>query len=159
MHTWENALSLLTWMLAYSYVPGISSMEHDLHITNHELSLLGIAVYSLGFSLPPMVLAPFSEVGRLDNMIEASRLTSSLFQVYGRNSLYLITHFAYTMLFIGTGYARNISTVIVLRFLSGAFGSTGSTMVGGTIAGGCTSSLPGCRRHYRSLASFRHVVI
>lgn len=55
-------------------------------------------------------------------------------QVFGRNPIYLVSHLLYTILFIGTGYARNISTVIVLRFLSGAFGSTGSTMVGGTIA-------------------------
>jgi MFS family permease len=62
------------------------------------------------------------------------------------------------MLFIGTGFAQNISAVIVLRFLSGAFGSTGSTMVGGTIAGMCHSSLQECR-HCRSLTSHRHVVL
>ena len=30
--------------------------------------------------------------------------------------------------------AKNIETVIVARFLQGAFGSTGATMVGGTIS-------------------------
>lgn len=30
--------------------------------------------------------------------------------------------------------APNIQTVIVARFLSGSFGSTGATLVGGTIA-------------------------
>jgi MFS family permease len=90
-------------------------MEIDINNTNHELSLLGISIYALGFGLPPLMLAPFSEV-------------------FGRNPIYLVSHLLYTILFIGTGFAQNISTVIVLRFLQGAFGSTGSTMVGGTIA-------------------------
>ena len=100
---------------ASAYVPGIPSMERDLNITNHELSMLGIAVYPLGFALPPLVLAPLSEV-------------------FGRNPMYLVCHLCYTVLFIGLGFANNTATVIILRFLQGAFGSTGSTMVGGTIA-------------------------
>ncbi|UZJ54056.1 hypothetical protein CBS101457_003376 [Exobasidium rhododendri] len=100
---------------AGAYVPGIPSMEADLNNTNHELSLLGISIYALGFGLPPLVLAPLSEV-------------------FGRNPIYLVSHLLYTVLFIGVGFARNMPTVIILRFLSGAFGSTGSTMVGGTIA-------------------------
>ncbi|ETS64313.1 hypothetical protein PaG_01157 [Moesziomyces aphidis] len=100
---------------ASAYVPGIPSMERDLGITNHELSLLGIAVYPLGFALPPLVLAPLSEV-------------------FGRNPMYLVCHLCYTILFVGLGFAKNLPTVIILRFLQGGFGSTGSTMVGGTIA-------------------------
>ena len=100
---------------ASAYVPGIPSMERDLNITNHELSLLGIAVYPLGFSLPPLVLAPLSEV-------------------FGRNPMYLVCHLCYTVLFVGLGLAKNTPTMIVLRFLQGAFGSTGSTMVGGSIS-------------------------
>lgn len=37
-------------------------MEQDLHLTNHEVSLLGISLYALGFGIPPLILAPFSEV-------------------------------------------------------------------------------------------------
>ncbi len=48
--------------------------------------------------------------------------------------MYLVCHLCYTVLFVGLGQANNISTVIILRFLQGAFGSTGSTMVGGTIS-------------------------
>ncbi|CDS00158.1 related to multidrug resistant protein [Sporisorium scitamineum] len=100
---------------ASAYVPGIPSMERDLSITNHELSLLGIAIYPLGFALPPLVLAPLSEV-------------------FGRNPMYLVCHLCYTVLFVGLGRAENTATVIILRFLQGGFGSTGSTMVGGTIS-------------------------
>nr|CDI56200.1 related to multidrug resistant protein [Melanopsichium pennsylvanicum 4] len=100
---------------ASAYVPGIASMERELNITNHELSLLGIAIYPLGFSLPPLILAPLSEV-------------------FGRNPIYLVCHLCYTVLFVGLGFAHNVSTVIILRFLQGMFGSTGSTMVGGSIS-------------------------
>ncbi|SPO29152.1 related to multidrug resistant protein [Ustilago trichophora] len=100
---------------ASAYVPGIPSMERDLNIKNHELSLLGIAIYPLGFALPPLVLAPLSEV-------------------FGRNPMYLVCHLCYTVLFVGLGFADNAATVIILRFLSGMFGSTGSTMVGGSIS-------------------------
>lgn len=108
---------------AGAYVPGISSMERDLNIHNHELSLLGIAIYALGFGLPPLVLAPLSEV-------------------YGRNVIYLFCHACYTILFVGIGFSKNIASIVILRFLQGAFGSTGSTMVGGTIAGGSLSPFP-----------------
>lgn len=100
---------------ASAYVPGISKMEAELG-NKHEVSLLGISIYALGFSLPPLVLAPFSEV-------------------FGRNGVYLLSHAVYTLFFIGVATAQNIETVIICRFLGGAAGSTGSTMVGGTIAG------------------------
>ncbi len=48
--------------------------------------------------------------------------------------MYLVCHLFYTVLFVGLGFADNAATVIVLRFLQGAMGSTGSTMVGGTIS-------------------------
>ncbi|PWN98487.1 MFS general substrate transporter [Tilletiopsis washingtonensis] len=99
---------------ASAYVPGIPSMEAELG-NSHIISLLGISIYAFGFSLPPMVLAPLSEV-------------------FGRNTIYIVSHLLYTVLFVALGRAPNIATVIVIRFLSGAFGSTGSTMVGGSLA-------------------------
>lgn len=101
---------------AGAYVPGISSMERDLRNDNHEVSLLGISIYALGFGLPPLILAPFSEV-------------------FGRNPIYFVSHFLYTILFLGTGFANNMTAMIILRFIQGGMGSTGSTMVGGTMAG------------------------
>ncbi|PWN52608.1 MFS general substrate transporter [Violaceomyces palustris] len=100
---------------ASAYVSGIPSMERDLGYENEELSMLGISIYALGFSLPPLVLAPLSEV-------------------FGRNVMYLSCHLLYTILFLGVGFAQNIQTVLICRFLGGAMGSTGSTMVGGTIS-------------------------
>lgn len=100
---------------ASAYVPGIAQMEEDLNVTNHELGLLGISIYALGFGIPPLALAPFSEV-------------------YGRKSVYLASHLAYTLFFLCCGFAPNMTTMLLGRFFGGAFGSTGSTLVGGTLA-------------------------
>ncbi|KAJ7223281.1 MFS general substrate transporter [Mycena pura] len=48
-------------------------------------------------------------------------LTSAFSEEFGRRPLYVAT-------------ANNIQTVIAARFICGAFGSTGATMVGGTVA-------------------------
>jgi MFS family permease len=62
-----------------------------------------------------MVLAPFSEA-------------------YGRNAVYLPTMFLWIVFMIPIAVGKNIQTILVGRFLCGACGSTGSTMVGGTLA-------------------------
>lgn len=100
---------------ASAYVPGIEQMERDLNETNHELSLLGISIYALGFGIPPLVLAPFSEV-------------------FGRRNVYLASHALYTIFFLCCGFAQNMTTMLIGRFFQGAFGSTGSTLVGGTLS-------------------------
>ncbi|KAK0534759.1 hypothetical protein OC842_002541 [Tilletia horrida] len=100
---------------ASTYVEGIAEMERELGVEKHVVSLLGVSLYALGFSLPPLVLAPFSEA-------------------LGRKTIYITTYIVWAVLFLGVGFAQNIETVLILRFLQGAFGSTGSTMVGGTIS-------------------------
>lgn len=100
---------------ASAYVPGIPQMERDLNVKNHELSLLGIAIYAAGFALPPLVLAPFSEV-------------------FGRRNVFLVSHLAYTVFFLCCGFAQNIATMIVGRFIQGGFASTGSTLTAGLIS-------------------------
>jgi len=100
---------------AGAYVPGIPSLQRDLGVTNHTVALLGVSLYALGFGLPPLVLAPFSEV-------------------FGRKPVYLITHLAYTIFFVGVAMSQNIQTVLICRFLQGAMGSTGSTLTGGLLA-------------------------
>ncbi|CAO1637396.1 unnamed protein product [Parajaminaea phylloscopi] len=107
--------TLLVSANASSYVPGIALMEKDLNVTNHTLSLFGISIYALGFGIPPLVLAPISEV-------------------YGRRWVFLASQLAYTLFFFCTGFADNMATMLLGRFFSGAFGSTGSTLTGGLLA-------------------------
>ena len=89
-------------------------MEKDLG-NKHELSLLAISLYPFGFGIVPLCTAPLSET-------------------YGRQYLYIVTCVVYAILMIPLALAPNITAVLILRFLAGAAGSTGSTVVGGTIS-------------------------
>lgn len=100
---------------ASAYVPGITGMERDLNVTNHTLSLFGISIYALGFAIPPLILAPFSEV-------------------FGRRYVFLASHLLYTLFFLCCGFANNMTTMLIGRFFGGAFGSTGSTLSSGLIS-------------------------
>ncbi len=100
---------------ASAYVPGIPSQEAELGYNSNLLSHLGTALYPLGFAIPPLILAPFSEV-------------------FGRSPVYFGSYAIYLACFVGVALAPNIATVLVFRFLQGMAGSAGSTLVGGTIA-------------------------
>ncbi|KAF7317701.1 Drug transporter [Mycena kentingensis (nom. inval.)] len=97
-----------------AYNLGFTSMMRDLNCSEMEATV-GFAVYTLGFGLLPL-------------------LTSSFSEEFGRQPLYLASAVGFTLMYLPIALARNIGTVIVARFLQGAFGSTWATMVGGTIA-------------------------
>ena len=112
---------------------GFPSMMRDLHCTEFQATI-GLSVYPLGFGLIPLVTASFSEE-------------------FGRQPLYIGSGLGFLLMtlmialyvelrlirdkrasFIHSTRGKNIETVVVARFLQGAFGSTGATMVGGTIS-------------------------
>ncbi|KAF9266667.1 MFS general substrate transporter [Marasmius fiardii PR-910] len=99
---------------AGSYNMGFSTMIPDLGCTEFQATL-GLSLYALGFGLVPLVSASFSEE-------------------FGRQPLYVVSSLGFMMMYVMIAKARNIETVLVARFLQGGFGSTGSTMVGGTVA-------------------------
>ncbi|KAF8320058.1 drug transporter [Clavulina sp. PMI_390] len=93
---------------------GFPSMQNDLKCTEFQATL-SLALYPLGFALTPLILAPLSEE-------------------WGRRPIYLASSFLFTMLFLPIALATDIHAVMGLRFLQGAAASTGSAMVGGTLA-------------------------
>ncbi|KAI9440428.1 major facilitator superfamily domain-containing protein [Lactarius indigo] len=97
-----------------SYNFGFPSMTRDLNCTDFQATI-GFSVFPLGFALTPLFTAPFSEE-------------------FGRRPLYLVSGVGFLAMHILLASAKNIDTVIIARLLGGAFGSTGATMVGGTIA-------------------------
>ncbi|KII83384.1 hypothetical protein PLICRDRAFT_180466 [Plicaturopsis crispa FD-325 SS-3] len=99
---------------ASSFSVGISDMRNDLHVSS-EVAAITLAVYPLGFGIAPLALAPFSEA-------------------YGRNPMYISTIVLFSAFTAMIGAAPNITAVALGRFLSGCAGSSGSTMVGGTLA-------------------------
>ncbi|KAH8832878.1 MFS polyamine transporter [Flagelloscypha sp. PMI_526] len=101
-------------LAASAFPVGIPSMMRDLGCSK-MMSLVALTSYNLGFAITPLITASFSEE-------------------FGRNPLYLGSQLGFMLMFLMIAKSRNIETVIVARFLQGAFGSTGSTMVGGTLA-------------------------
>ncbi|KZT70822.1 MFS general substrate transporter [Daedalea quercina L-15889] len=106
--------AFLTASSLSAFALGFTSMERDLNCT-HFQATLGISLYAFGFSIVPLVTASFSEE-------------------FGRQPLYLWSGIGFLLFTIATAVGKNIQTVLIARFFAGAFGSTGSTMVGGTIA-------------------------
>ncbi|KAH6610383.1 MFS multidrug transporter [Trichoderma cornu-damae] len=80
-----------------------------------EVSILGVSLFVTGFAIGPLLWAPLSEM-------------------YGRQKMFFLSYMALAAFSAGVAGARNIATVIVLRFLAGAFGSSPLTNAGGVIA-------------------------
>ncbi|PLB54619.1 MFS general substrate transporter [Aspergillus steynii IBT 23096] len=76
---------------------------------------LGITLYTFGFAIAPMVLAPFSEIN-------------------GRRPIFVSSGLVFTVCLIGCGATESLAGMLVARFFLGIGGSTFSTMVGGIIA-------------------------
>ncbi|TKA80314.1 hypothetical protein B0A55_02199 [Friedmanniomyces simplex] len=82
---------------------------------SEEIYTLGLTFFVLGFAIGPLLWAPLSEL-------------------FGRQVLYVTTYGALTAFNAGAAGSQNIGTLIVLRFLAGAFGSSPLTNAGGVIA-------------------------
>ncbi|THH29519.1 hypothetical protein EUX98_g4679 [Antrodiella citrinella] len=106
--------TFLSAATASTYALGLESMTRDLNCTTFKATI-GLSTYTLGFAIVPLIAASFSEE-------------------FGRHPLYVVTIVCFALMHLMVALAKNIQTVLIARFLAGAFGSTGSTMVGGTIA-------------------------
>ncbi|KAL2817193.1 major facilitator superfamily domain-containing protein [Aspergillus granulosus] len=82
-----------------------------------EVSSLALALYVLGYGLGPLLFSPLSEIAPV-----------------GRNAPYIITLFIYTMLWIGAAMVQNFPGYLVLRFLTGFFGSPALATGGASFA-------------------------
>ena len=117
-----------------SYALGFPSMEADLNCTPLQAAI-GLSVYSLGIGVVPLVSASFGEEFGRQPLYVVSIIGFSLAHLM--IALYVFSSFPILFSLISSEphhRSKNIQTVIVARFLSGAFGSTASIVVGGTIA-------------------------
>ncbi|KAF9461097.1 major facilitator superfamily domain-containing protein [Collybia nuda] len=107
MYTFLSAAS------ATAYTMGFPTMIAELNCTQFQATL-GLSVFALGFGVIPLVTSAFSEE-------------------FGRQPLYIISTIGFALTHLMLALAPNIQIVIVARFLQGAFGSTGATLVAGTV--------------------------
>ncbi|KAH7924304.1 MFS general substrate transporter [Leucogyrophana mollusca] len=108
------AFTCIVASAADSFSMGYQSMIRDLNCTEFEATV-ALSLYALGFSIVPLVTSSFSEE-------------------VGRMPLYIVSSSVFMLTEVMVALSPNIQTVMIARALGGAFGSTGATLVGGTVA-------------------------
>ncbi|CCE30954.1 probable mfs-multidrug-resistance transporter [Claviceps purpurea 20.1] len=107
-----SALAVAFTSSAYS--SSVLQVGNEFHVS-HEVAILGISLFVLGFAVGPLFWAPFSEL-------------------YGRQKLFFITYLALTAFNAASASAPNATALLVLRFMAGAWGSSPLTNAGGVVA-------------------------
>ena len=119
VYKWSVAIfvSIATLAVALSssaYAGAVPSLVQEFPGHTKTEYTLGVSLFVLGFAIGPLLWAPLSEV-------------------LGRRILFLISY-AFLALWSGVAIASpNFASVIVFRFLAGAFGSSPLTNAGGTL--------------------------
>jgi MFS family permease len=116
---WTITLTQATATLAVSfsssaYSGGMLDVQKEFQIPRIE-AVLGVSLFVLGFAVGPLLWAPFSEL-------------------YGRQLLFFMTYMALTAFNAAAAGAQNMTTLAIMRFFAGAFGSSPLTNAGGVIA-------------------------
>ena len=116
--------SLMTWLscivtlfVAYNagaYTSGLDQMMSEWHISR-VAGLVGVTMFTAGFGIAPMFLAPFSEIN-------------------GRRPVFVVTGLFWVVFQIICGVTPTFAGMLVSRFLAGCASSTFSTMVGGVVS-------------------------
>ncbi|KAH3917303.1 hypothetical protein HBI56_119610 [Parastagonospora nodorum] len=106
--------TLAVAFVSSAYSGGIAEIMQEFK-TVQIIATLGISLYVMGFAIGPLIWAPMSEM-------------------YGRQYLFCSTYIIFTVFNAGAAGSQNIETLVILRFLAGAFGSSPLTNAGGVIA-------------------------
>ncbi|TXT05087.1 hypothetical protein VHUM_03907 [Vanrija humicola] len=93
----------------------ILSLRHEFPGHNNMIYIMITGIYVLGFVVGPLLWAPMSEV-------------------FGRRIMFIATYIPFTAFNAGVCGAKDINTLLVLRFFAGTFGSSTMTNSGGIIA-------------------------
>lgn len=107
-------ITSLTAYTAGSYTPGLAQMTEEWHVGD-VAALVGITMFTTGFAVAPMILAPFSEI-------------------QGRRPVFIVSGIVFVICQLGTALTRSYAGMLVVRFIAGVGGSTFSTMVGGVVS-------------------------
>lgn len=123
--TWSPMRKLtLVWLSCFAtsitaygagmYVPGIDQIAPYFEVSRVQ-ALVGVTMFTAGFAVAPMVMAPFSELT-------------------GRRPMFLITGFLFFGFVLCCAFTHLYAGMLIARFLAGAASSTFSTMVGGVVS-------------------------
>ncbi|OQE31605.1 hypothetical protein PENSTE_c001G02173 [Penicillium steckii] len=107
-------VTLAVALVSSAYSGGMSQIIVAFGV-EEEIVILGVSLFVLGFAIGPLIWAPLSEI-------------------FGRRHIFTISFAFLTAFNAGAAGAKNIETLIILRFLAGCFGSSPFGNAGGTIA-------------------------
>ncbi|CAG8898642.1 unnamed protein product [Penicillium egyptiacum] len=107
-------VTLAVSLVSSAFSGGMSQIMEDFGAAQ-EIVILGVSLFVLGFAIGPLIWAPLSEI-------------------FGRRHIFTISFMFLTVFNAGAAGAKDIETLIILRFLAGSFGSSPFGNGGGTIA-------------------------
>ncbi|MCJ1377338.1 hypothetical protein MMC17_000433 [Xylographa soralifera] len=112
---WLSCVStIMTAYTAGSYSSASAAMAAEWGVSEQAI-YAGITMFTAGFGIAPMVLAPFSEIN-------------------GRYPVFVATGILFVICQIACAVAQSYAGMLVARFFVGVGGSTFSTMVGGVVS-------------------------
>ncbi|KAH8658957.1 major facilitator superfamily domain-containing protein [Ilyonectria robusta] len=110
------SLGMLTWVVTFAssiFSTATLPAAKEFGVST-EVMTLGTSLFVLGFAFGPLIFGPMSEV-------------------YGRKYPLFLGYFVFALFQIPVATAENVQTVLVCRFLSGLFGSSPLSVVGGAL--------------------------
>lgn len=97
--------TFVVYMSSAIYTTSESGVMEEFGVGKTQAAL-GLALFVLGYGVGPLLFSPLSELPAI-----------------GRNPIYVVTMFLYTIISIPTALVHNYPGLMVLRFLQGFFGS------------------------------------
>lgn len=109
-------LTCITYMGSSIYTPGQQEIQEEFKV-GHVTATLNLSLYVLGYGLGPVVFSPLSEIAKI-----------------GRQQIYIITLFFFTIFQIGCATVHNVGGLIVMRFITGILCSPSLATGGASIS-------------------------
>lgn len=109
-------LTCITYMGSSIYTPGQEEIQEEFKV-GHITATLNLSLYVLGYGLGPVIFSPLSEIAKI-----------------GRQQIYIITLFFFTIFQIGCATVHNIGGLIVMRFITGILCSPSLATGGASIS-------------------------
>ncbi|EAW13224.1 MFS transporter [Aspergillus clavatus NRRL 1] len=97
------------------FTPSIPKIEKNFDATTAE-GTLGLSLFVIAYGIGPLILSPLSSLPSI-----------------GRTAVYILGSVAFCLFNIGTALARNLETILILRFLGGFVGSAPISVGGATL--------------------------
>ncbi|CVK85012.1 related to synaptic vesicle transporter SVOP and related transporters (major facilitator superfamily) [Fusarium mangiferae] len=110
------SLGMLTWVVTFAssiFSTATRPAAKEFGVSMKVMTL-GTSLFVLGFAFGPLIFGPVSEV-------------------YGRKYPLFVGYFVFALFQIPVATAENVQTVFICRFLSGLFGSSPLSVVGGAL--------------------------